>query len=66
MAWFDIENYKKNPYELTDEKINSMPLKDSMDVLKYIQDILTVRGDELRIHSSNATKIASYVRENLS
>ena len=66
MAWFDSEDYKNKPYELTEERINSMPLKDSMDVLKYIQDILTVRGDELRIHSSNATKIASYVRKNLS
>lgn len=62
MAWLDVNNYKKKPFELDESNLTVMSLSEAAELIKYIEGIAARRQDELKIHSGNIVKIVDHLR----
>lgn len=61
----DLNEYKQKPFELTEDSLSSMSLKDCFDLMNYIHDIAQVRQDEMKIHGINSKMISEFMQKSL-
>jgi hypothetical protein len=61
----DLNEYKQNPFELTKDLLEDMTLKQSFEMVDYIQNIAQVLANELKIHSENVKKISEFMQKGL-
>lgn len=61
----DLNEYRQKPFELTNDLLSDMTLNQSFELINYIQDIVQVRADELKIHMANAKKLSEFMQKGL-
>lgn len=59
----ELDKYKQEPYEINDETLSSMPMKDTLELIDYIQKTSLEQITVLKIHNFNLLKLAKIIKD---
>lgn len=59
----ELDKYKQEPYEINDETLSSMPMKDTLELIDYIKETSLKEVSILKIHNLNLIKLAKIIKD---
>lgn len=59
----ELDKYKQEPYEINDDTLSSLPMKDTLELIDYIQKTSLEQITVLNIHNLNLIKLAKIIKD---
>lgn len=59
----ELYKYKQEPYEINDLVLSRMPMKDTLELIDYIQKTSLEQITVLNIHNLNLIKLAKIIKD---
>jgi hypothetical protein len=59
----ELDKYKQEPYEISHDRLSSMSMTDTLELIDYIQKTSLAQVSVLKIHNLNLTKLAKIIKD---
>lgn len=59
----ELDKYKQEPHEINDDTLSSLPMKDTLELIDYIQKTSLDQVSVLKIHNLNLLKLAKIIKD---